>query len=117
MRRSRTPVRYRAAPPTKATGRAKLTRRSGLQHQYAVRQGETHRATPGNYESHERESPCLQLRRVKLVGEMRALAERAVTENRDMSADENEQFDKLNAEVDGLEKRAKAILEGEQRAK
>lgn len=56
-------------------------------------------------------------RRANLVSEMRTVAERAVEENRDMSAEEERQFTALNAEVDKLQERADAILEGEQRAK
>jgi len=48
---------------------------------------------------------------------MREVAERAVDENRDMSAEEDRQFTEMNAEVDALQKRADAMLEGEKRAK
>src|SRR5512144_1402081 len=56
-------------------------------------------------------------RRAQRVNEMRTVAERAVDENRNMSGEEERQFDELNAEVDALQKRADAILEGEKRAK
>lgn len=56
-------------------------------------------------------------RRANLVTQMRELAERAVEENRDMSADEDRQFTEMNAEVDALQKRADSMLAGEQRAK
>lgn len=56
-------------------------------------------------------------RRASLVKQMRDVAERAVEEARDMSAEEDAQFTAMNAEVDALQKRADAMLEGEQRAK
>jgi HK97 family phage major capsid protein len=56
-------------------------------------------------------------RRTGLVNQMREVAERAVDENRDMTAEEDRQFTEMNAEVDALEKRADAMLEGEKRAK
>jgi HK97 family phage major capsid protein len=56
-------------------------------------------------------------RRANLVNQMREVAERAVDENRDMSADENRQFTEMNAEVDALQERADAMLAGEKRAK
>ena len=55
-------------------------------------------------------------RRANLVNQMREVAERAVDENRDMSAEEDRQFTEMNAEVDALQKRADAMLEGEKRA-
>lgn len=56
-------------------------------------------------------------RRVGLVKKMQEVAERAVDENRDMSADEDRQFTEMNAEVDALQKRIDAVIEGEKRAK
>ena len=56
-------------------------------------------------------------RRANLVNQMREVAERAVDENRDMSAEEDRQFTEMNSEVDALQKRADAMLEGEKRAK
>jgi HK97 family phage major capsid protein len=56
-------------------------------------------------------------RRATLVNQMREVAERAVEDNRDMTADEDRQFTEMNAEVDALQKRADAMLEGEKRAK
>lgn len=56
-------------------------------------------------------------RRTALVTQMREVAERAADESRDLSAEEDRQFTEMNAEVDALEKRANAILEGEKRAK
>jgi HK97 family phage major capsid protein len=55
-------------------------------------------------------------RRANLVNQMREVAERAVDENRDMTAEEDRQFTEMNAEVDALQKRADAMLEGEKRA-
>jgi HK97 family phage major capsid protein len=56
-------------------------------------------------------------RRANLVNQMREVAERAVDDNRNMTADEDRQFTEMNAEVDALQKRADAMLEGEKRAK
>jgi HK97 family phage major capsid protein len=56
-------------------------------------------------------------RRANLVTQMREVAERAVDEDRPMSADEDRQFTEMNSEVDALQKRADAMLEGEKRAK
>ncbi|HYJ69627.1 MAG TPA: phage major capsid protein [Nocardioidaceae bacterium] len=56
-------------------------------------------------------------RRANLVENMREVAEKAVNENRDMTAEEDRQFTETNAEVDALQKRADAMLEGEKRAK
>ena len=41
-------------------------------------------------------------KRLRLVGRMRELVDRADDENRDLTAEEQEQFDRLNAEVDRL---------------
>jgi HK97 family phage major capsid protein len=56
-------------------------------------------------------------RRVSLVKNMQEIAERAVDENRDMSAEEDKTFTTMNAEVDALQKRIEAVIEGETRAK
>jgi HK97 family phage major capsid protein len=56
-------------------------------------------------------------RRANLVSQMREVAERAVEEGRDMTAEENRQFTEQNAEVDALQQRADAFLAGETRAK
>lgn len=56
-------------------------------------------------------------RRGALAKQAQELAQTAVTEGRDLSADEAVAFDKLMAEVDGLSARAKAIAEDEQRAR
>lgn len=55
-------------------------------------------------------------RRATLVQQMREVAERAVDENRDMSAEEDRQFTAMNAEVDALQERVDAMLEGERKA-
>jgi HK97 family phage major capsid protein len=55
-------------------------------------------------------------RRVSLVKKMQEVAERAVDDNRDMSAEEDRQFTEMNAEVDALQKRIDAVIEGEKRA-
>lgn len=56
-------------------------------------------------------------RRASLVVQMREVAERAVDEGRDMSAEETKQFTEINAEIDALQERADAMLSGEKRAK
>jgi HK97 family phage major capsid protein len=56
-------------------------------------------------------------RRANCVQQMREVAERAVEEGRNMTAEEDKQFLAWNAEVDALQKRADAFLEGETRAK
>lgn len=56
-------------------------------------------------------------RRASLVSQMREVAERAVEEGRNMTAEEDRSFTEMNAEVDALQKRADAMLEGEKRAK
>lgn len=56
-------------------------------------------------------------RRVTLVKQAQEVAERAVTESRDMSAEENQQFDKLMGEVDGLAERISQLDEGDKRSR
>ena len=56
-------------------------------------------------------------RRVGLVKKMQEVAERAVDEGRPMSGEEDRQFTEMNAEVDALQKRIEAMIEGEKRAK
>ncbi|MGH9460374.1 MAG: phage major capsid protein [Vicinamibacteria bacterium] len=56
-------------------------------------------------------------RRANLVEQMRELAERAVNDGRDMSAEEDRQFTEMNAEVDALQTRADAMLDGQRKAK
>jgi HK97 family phage major capsid protein len=59
----------------------------------------------------------LMERRVALVKEMQALAQKGVDEDRDLTAEEEQKFASMNAEVDKLQERAEAILDGETRAK
>lgn len=58
----------------------------------------------------------LMERRAALINEARAIAQTGVAENRDLTADEQGTFDGLITQSDALEKRAKAIREGEQKA-
>lgn len=55
-------------------------------------------------------------RRSALAKQAQELAQTAVTEGRDLSADEAASFDKIMAEVDSIASRAKTIAEDEQRA-
>lgn len=59
----------------------------------------------------------LMERRAALAKEAQEVAQRAITENRDLSVEEKTKVDQIFAEVDALEGRAKSFLEGEQRAK
>lgn len=59
----------------------------------------------------------LQERRLRVYNEARALADTAADENRSFEAEEESKWQSLNAELDALDKRIKAIVEGEQRAK
>lgn len=59
----------------------------------------------------------LQERRAQVWKEAIAVSERAAEENRNMSAEEDRQWNELNGELDALDKRVQAILAGEQRAK
>jgi HK97 family phage major capsid protein len=56
-------------------------------------------------------------RRVTLVNEMRAVTERAVDENRDLSGEESGRISAIDEEIDRLDKRIKGALEQEERAK
>lgn len=56
-------------------------------------------------------------RRAALAKQMQDLAGKAIDENRNLSAEEQQTFERMNAEVDELAKRAEAILEGERNAK
>jgi HK97 family phage major capsid protein len=56
-------------------------------------------------------------RRANVFNQAVAVAERAADENRALSAEEEAQWVALNAEVDALDARAKAIADGEKRAK
>lgn len=59
----------------------------------------------------------LMERRGALVKDMQDLAQKAVEEGRDMSPDEDQKFQSMNAEVDALATRAQSIIDGETRAK
>lgn len=59
----------------------------------------------------------LQDRRKTVWEEAKAVAERAAEENRNMSGEEDRQWNELNGEMDALDKRIAALLAGEQRAK
>lgn len=56
-------------------------------------------------------------RRSALIKQAMEIAQKGVTEARDLSADEQSTFDKMIAEADGIGERAKAIREGEERAR
>lgn len=56
-------------------------------------------------------------RRKKLIAQATEIAQKGVTEARDLTGDEQESFDKMIAEADALGARAQAIAEGEQRAR
>lgn len=60
---------------------------------------------------------ALQERRQRVWDQANALADQAANENRAFTGEEESTWTALNAELDALDKRAKAILEGEQRAK
>lgn len=59
----------------------------------------------------------LMERRAAVIKEAQDLAQKGVTENRDLSADEQTKFDGMMAEAGKLFERANAIAEGEQRSK
>lgn len=59
----------------------------------------------------------LMERRAALVKEAQDLAAKGVEEGRDLSGEEQNKFDAMMAEVDKLQERAQAILDGETRAK
>lgn len=59
----------------------------------------------------------LGTRREGIITQAQSLAQQAVTEGRDLSADEVQKFDAMFAEADGLAKRMAAIAEGEQRSR
>jgi len=59
----------------------------------------------------------LMERRAALAKEAQDVAQRAISESRDLTVEEKTKVDQIFAEVDALEGRAKAFLEGEQRAK
>ena len=59
----------------------------------------------------------LRERRAGVWEQAKALADKASEENRSFSGEEESSWTALNAELDALDKRIKAVLEGEQRAK
>lgn len=59
----------------------------------------------------------LRERRANVWEQAKTLADRAADESRDFSGEEQKTWDSLNAELDRLDQRIKAAIEGEQRAK
>ena len=59
----------------------------------------------------------LRDRRLNVWEQAKGLADSAAEENRAFSGEEQGQWDTLNAELDALDKRIKAVIDGEQRAK
>jgi HK97 family phage major capsid protein len=59
----------------------------------------------------------LRDRRLNVWEQAKDLADRAAEENRAFGAEEQGSWDSLNAELDALDKRIKAVIDGEQRAK
>lgn len=59
----------------------------------------------------------LRDRRLNVWEQAKGIAERAVEENRALSAEEQGQWDSLNEELDNLDKRIKSALDTEQRAR
>jgi HK97 family phage major capsid protein len=59
----------------------------------------------------------LRERRANVWEQAKALADKSADENRAFNGEEQSQWDTLNAELDALDKRIKAVLDGEQRAK
>lgn len=59
----------------------------------------------------------LRERRASVWEQAKEIAERSANENRAMSGEEEATWMSLNAEIDALDKRIKAMLDGEQRAK
>ncbi len=60
---------------------------------------------------------ALQERRQKLIAETQEIARKGVTDNRELTVEESTGFDQRIAEVDALDIRIKALLEGETRAR
>lgn len=58
----------------------------------------------------------LMQRRAALINDAQAIAQAGVTEDRDLSGEEQQKFDRMIAEASRLHDRAKAIHEGEQKA-
>lgn len=59
----------------------------------------------------------LRERRANVWEQAKTLADKAADENRAFSGEEQSSWDALNAELDALDKRIKAVIDGEQRAK
>src|SRR5215207_9739779 len=59
----------------------------------------------------------LRERRVNVWEQAKALADNAADENRSFNGEEQSQWDTLDAELNALDKRIKAVIDGEQRAK
>lgn len=59
----------------------------------------------------------LRDRRLNVWEQAKGLADTAADENRAFQAEEQSSWDSLNAELDALDKRIKAVIDGEQRAK
>lgn len=59
----------------------------------------------------------LHERRLNAWEQAKEIAERAATENRDMTAEERQSWDKANADIDTIDLRVKELVEGEKRAK
>lgn len=59
----------------------------------------------------------LMERRSKLITDAQAIAQKGLTEGRDLSVEEQTSFDSMIAEADTIHARAKAIHEGEQRGR
>ncbi|MEU0102398.1 phage major capsid protein [Streptomyces sp. NPDC006267] len=60
---------------------------------------------------------ALRDRRMNVWEQAKALADKAADENRNFSGEEESSWTSLNSELDALDKRIKAVVEGEQRAK
>lgn len=58
----------------------------------------------------------LMERRAALINEAQEVAQRGVTDGRDLTVEEQARFDQMIAEAEGLLTRAQAIHEGEERA-
>lgn len=56
-------------------------------------------------------------RRTRAVNETRKILEQAADDNRDLNPEEQDTYERANAEIDALDTRMKAVLDGEKRAK
>jgi HK97 family phage major capsid protein len=56
-------------------------------------------------------------RRLNVWEQMKALADRAIEDKRDLSAEEQGQLDAMNAELDNLDRRVQAFVEADKRSK